>query len=70
MKTAHSSDNNPHIKSYFDSLVKLGELKGLDYNIGEKLPSICEQVGFNKIEHYITQNKLNVEKLRLHCFYA
>lgn len=47
-----TSDNNPIINDYFTALINLGLSKKVDFDIGKKLPLLCERVGFQKIKDY------------------
>lgn len=61
----HTSDYNPVMKDYFASLVKLGISKGVDFDIGQKLPTLCEEAGFQKIEHYEIQHHYSAKEVKL-----
>jgi len=61
----YTTDNNPVIKDYFASLVQLGKLKSVDFDIGEKLPDLCKEEGFKKIEHYEIQHKYFAKEVKL-----
>lgn len=55
-------------KDYFASLVKLGISRGVDFDIGQKLPTLCEEAGFQKIEHLIkTRNFARLVKKKVHA---
>jgi ubiquinone/menaquinone biosynthesis C-methylase UbiE len=58
-------DYNPVLKDYFASLVKLGISKGVDFDIGQKLAVLCEDVGFQKIEHYEVQHHYSAKEVKL-----
>jgi len=64
MKTAHSSVKNIALESYVQTVVALGKHKGVDFNIGQKLPKLCDEVGFAKIEHYTSQIKLTSDQTK------
>lgn len=61
----HSSDYNPAIKDYFASLVKLGISRSVDFDIGQKLPTLCEEAGFQKIEHYEVEHHYSAKEVKL-----
>jgi len=61
----HTSDYNPVVKDFFASLVKLGISKGVDFDIGQKLPALCKEIGFQKIEHYEVQHHYSAKEVKL-----
>jgi hypothetical protein len=47
------------VKDYFQTLIALGHVHGVDFNIGNKLPMLCQQLEcFALIENYVTQEHL------------
>lgn len=60
MDSLKSSSQNTFVQRYHQLLIAYGELNGLDYNIGRKLPALCSELGyFSKIEHYVTRLDLS-----------
>lgn len=50
-----SKDNaSPIIKKYYDLIIKYGKEKGFDYNIGVRLPEMCDDLGvFRRVNSYV-----------------
>ena len=52
------SCNDPSLNKYFELLVEYGKLKGFDYDIGRKLPIICNELNiFSEVKYYTTNYK-------------
>ena len=61
----HTSDYNPVIKDYFVSLVNLGISRGVDFDIGQKLPILCKEIGFKKIDNYDVRHHYSAKEAKL-----
>jgi ubiquinone/menaquinone biosynthesis C-methylase UbiE len=60
MSTAGTSSGHEVVKDYFQTLIALGVFHGVDFNIGKKLPTLCQKSGcFTLLEHYTTQQYLD-----------
>ncbi len=59
MSTAHLSVQNQDVEDFYLAMIALGKSKGGDFNIGRKLPSMCSELNFQKIETYTNQYKLD-----------
>ncbi|MBX9578507.1 MAG: methyltransferase domain-containing protein [Chthoniobacterales bacterium] len=60
MSTAGTSTGHKAVNDYFQTLIALGNFNGVDFNIGKKLPTLCQKSGcFDVIEHYTTQQHLD-----------
>ena len=62
--TFHTIDFEPqssYLKKYKETLIQLGQKRGVDYNIGEKLPNLCIKAGFKTVEHYTSVQKLSIK---------
>ena len=60
METAGTPSCHEVVNDYFQVLIALGNFNGVDFNIGKKLPTLCQTSGcFNVIEHYTTQQHLD-----------
>lgn len=47
---------------YFETLIALGKSRGVDFNIGRKLPLLCQQYGaLEEVIAYTSQHELNAE---------
>lgn len=48
------------VNDYFQTLIALGIFNGVDFNIGKKLPTLCQKSeSFDVLEHYTTQQHLD-----------
>ena len=60
MSTAGTPSGHEVVNDYFQTLIALGNFYGVDFNIGKKLPTLCQTSGcFDMVEHYTTQQHLN-----------
>ena len=50
----------PEMIKYRDAVIALGRTRDADYNLGEKLPAICKELGYYVIEHYTTPAKQSI----------
>jgi len=51
------------LKRYYDLVTNYGRINGFDYDIGNKLPQICKNLGiFSKIDYYISSHDFNKNK--------
>ena len=60
METAGTPSGHEVVHDYFQTLIALGNFNGVDFNIGKKLPMLCQASGcFDLIECYTTQQHLD-----------
>lgn len=60
METAGTPSGYEVVNDYFKTLIALGNFNGVDFNIGKKLPMLCQESGcFELLEHYTTQQHLD-----------
>jgi len=52
MRIMYTVPHSDAVEQYTNTLVRLGEKMGVNFNIGEELPSLCEQAGFTDIESW------------------
>ncbi len=57
ISTSSFSKENIILDNYFQTLIDIGKHKGVDFNVGKKLPFLCSEIGFTKVEYYTSQNK-------------
>ncbi|HBN22691.1 MAG TPA: hypothetical protein DD412_05580 [Holosporales bacterium] len=50
------------ISDYRDSMIKLGRLRQQDYNIGEKMETICGESGFINVQAMSKESKLSAQE--------
>lgn len=60
MSTLRISPKSQTFQDYTQTLVSLGAHKGVDYDIGRKLPALCSKVGFfSRLTQYTSQSTLS-----------
>lgn len=64
MSTSHSSSDNPVFREYVDTSIALGKKLGGDYDIGNRLSSLYEQAGFDKIDASDNQPKVGIDAVK------
>ncbi len=53
MNSVIENNTDPSINKYHNLIIEYGELNGFDYNLGRKLPTICEKLNiFSEVQHY------------------
>ncbi len=58
MNTTEEHPSDPSIHKYYRLIIEYGRIKGFDYNIGRKLPEICDTLGvFSKVNYYTRNYK-------------
>lgn len=58
MNSVGEENKNYTWNKYYNLIIAYGKLKGLDYNIGRKLPEICHKLNiFSKIKYYTRSYK-------------
>ena len=58
--TVHCSFPCEAIDNYRDAVIALGSKMGADYNLGKKLPYICQKLGFNVVYADNVETKLDI----------
>jgi ubiquinone/menaquinone biosynthesis C-methylase UbiE len=59
MSTVHLSFSNANIEDFYKTMIAFGNSRGGDFDLGRKLPALCSELEFAKVEHYISQHILN-----------
>ena len=59
MSTSHASFKNSHLDDYIKTIVALGKHKGVDFEIGDKLVTLCKNSYFSSVDSYDIQHKID-----------
>ena len=57
ISTSHICEGGINLDDYFQTLINVGENRGVDFNIGRKLPNLCNKIGYTEIESYTSEYK-------------
>ena len=62
MNTCRTSIKNSEFEQYIATMIKLGQHKGVDFNIGDKLHPYCEEFSFSPIESYFLEHHMSSQQ--------
>ncbi len=59
MSTVHLSFSNTKIEDFYKTMIAFANSRGGDFDLGRKLPMLCSELEFAKVEKYTSQHILN-----------
>lgn len=62
--TIHTNYPKDFLNQYRDAVIKLGEIKGVNYNIGHRSPEMSRQLPYSRVESYELENKVTLEQYK------
>jgi ubiquinone/menaquinone biosynthesis C-methylase UbiE len=61
-ETIHTNYSSDFLNQYRDAVIKLGEMKGVNYNIGRSTPEMSRRLPYSFVESYELENKITLEQ--------
>jgi len=62
--TIHTNYPESFLNQYRDAIIKLGEIKGVNYNIGRSTPKLVTHLPYSSVESYELETKITLEQYK------